>query len=71
MASRYHSSLKQKKIRAPRGPKPGLEGEVPSSAPRGETTAPWPSAGPAGPMPFNRGTRWPIVKTTARKEGIC
>ena len=71
MASRYHSSFAEKKVRAPKGPKPGLGGEAPSSAPLRETTAAWPMAGPMGPMPFNRGMKTPVVKTTAKKHGVC
>lgn len=72
MASRYFSAHKEKKIRAPKGPKPGLEGQTPSSAPLSETTAAWPPCpGPCGMMPFNRGANWPVVKTAAKKAGLC
>ena len=73
MASRYFSEFKQKKLTAPKGPSTapqGSTGEMPPKGPVSETTAAWPEAGPCGPAPFNKTTKWPVVKTSARKYGV-
>lgn len=75
MASRYRTPFKQRKTRATGpAPKPGSAGTPGAEAQGGdvkETTASWPSAGPAGSMPFNRTTKWPVVKDAAAKQGAC
>lgn len=73
MSSRFYSQFRQKKIRAPKGPSTapmGSTGEAAPSGPVTERTAEWPEAGPSGPAPFNKITKWPVVKNTAKKAGL-
>lgn len=71
MASRYRTPFKERKAGRSGGVVPTAQpGTTPSEQFPGEKTANWSSAGPAGPMPFNKGTRFPVVKTRAAKQGI-
>ncbi len=72
MASRYYTQFKQKKAGASGGgQKPGYEGTSPSAS-VSEKTANWPgAAGPVDSAGFNRKTKYPVVKTTAKKQGVC
>lgn len=72
MSARRFSQFKQRRTRTSgKAPAPGMPGEAPAAALPGERTAAWPSAGRVGPMPFNRATKVPVVKTTARKQGLA
>lgn len=72
MASGYHTPFRARKSGKTGGVvRPGGPDGITPKAPAHEKTARWPSAGPEGPNPFNKRTRWPVVKTTAAKQGIC
>ena len=75
MASRFFSQFKERDLvgSSPKGPATGPSGSTGEMAPKGpvtERTASWPDAGPKGPTPFNKTTKWPVVKTTAKKAGL-
>ena len=73
MASRYYTVFRERKVSgARRRPSPGIPGATAApSGPVTETTAAWPDVTPHGPADLNRATKWPVVKTAAKKAGLC
>ena len=70
MASRFYSEFSERKTRARGTPPAARRGAKPSGGAVSETTAAWPSAGPAGSTGWNRKSKVPIVKAYTKKMGL-
>ena len=73
MSSRYFSEFKDRKLGTPKTPPtPGPKGAPGAEAAKTkvtERTAPWPTPGPMRKTGFNRKTKMPTVKVSARHAG--
>jgi hypothetical protein len=70
MAGRWYSEFDQRKVGAS-GSSPAPKAGPDNKPKITETEVNWP--GPPGAAPgvgFNRKTKWPVVKTRARKAGV-
>jgi len=70
MASRFYTPFSERKTRALSKPPAARKGTKPAGGAVSETTANWPSAGPAGSVGWNRKAKSPILHSHPTKQGL-